>query len=60
MLEWLKENTDCHWYDLVGGLSNPGIRQFKFGLAKVCGQELHIQDYARRSSLLNRLVGVIS
>jgi peptidoglycan pentaglycine glycine transferase (the first glycine) len=56
VLIWLKENSRCRWYDLVGGLGNPGIYHFKAGLAKGCGTELNMGDYDAGGSLITKFV----
>lgn len=45
IVRWLKERTECHWYDLYGAMSSPGVRQFKKGLvgAKAC--EIDIPEF---------------
>jgi hypothetical protein len=56
VVKWLKDDGRCRWYDLVGGLSKPGIRHFKAGLAKGCGEELHMSDYDTGGSTVTKLV----
>ncbi len=45
VIEQLKERGTCRWYDLVGGLSHPGIRHFKAGIVRRCGKEVHMSDF---------------
>ena len=50
----------CRWYDLAG-VSQPGVYQFKSGLAGRLGQRLAMGDYdACSSPLLNRLIDTAS
>jgi hypothetical protein len=57
IITWLKQNRpEIRWYDLVGGLSNPGIRHFKQGIAKNCGAEYHMHDYDCYPNAFTRLV----
>lgn len=56
VLQWLVQDGRCRWYDLVGGVDNAGIRHFKAGLAKGCGQEMHMPDFDIGGSLLTRQI----
>ncbi len=44
VLRWLRENAKVRWYEL-GGPGDPGIRQFKKGLAGKRGVLLAIEDF---------------
>jgi hypothetical protein len=44
VLRWLRDNSDARWYEL-GGPGDPGIRQFKKGLAGKRGVLLPIQEF---------------
>jgi hypothetical protein len=44
VLHWLRENSGVKWYEL-GGPGDPGIKQFKKGLAGKRGMLLPIQEF---------------
>mgnify|MGYP001089640723 FL=1 len=44
VMRWLRENTKVRWYEL-GGPGDPGIRQFKKGLAGKRGVLLAVREF---------------
>jgi hypothetical protein len=44
VMRWLRENTKVRWYEL-GGPGDPGIRQFKKGLAGKRGVLLSVREF---------------
>lgn len=53
ILRWLRENTNVRWYEL-GGPGDPGIQQFKKGLAGKRGALLPIEEFHYCNSTIAR------
>ena len=60
IVRWLKQRGLCRWYDLNGGLENPGVRRFKRGLIGAKAQPISMNDFEAcgdsRNALIVRIV----
>ena len=55
IIRLLKEEGTCRWYDLVGGMGDPGVRHFKAGIVKGCGMEVQMADCDVGDNAISRL-----
>lgn len=55
VMRWLRENSKVRWYEL-GGPGDPGIRQFKKGLAGKRGVLLAVQEFHYCTDVTARMV----
>jgi hypothetical protein len=56
IVQWLKANGRCRWYDLHGIGSTPGVRQFKRGLVGTKPPEVAMSEFQTYESTLSAAI----